>query len=670
MKSQEFSDAVERALVHLYHGECRPHRARYVVKEGEYPSGLSGYTYTTVFPFVEVNQPGGAAVSPHILTGHGRILVMELDPRRERDGTVSLQLFTRPIENETHQLRRLSPEAFLRADFVELSWFGMSNLSNVSPVPAFAGGPGAGSGARLFVTYDAGRPAEISPQTLDFMSPVGRSCEYRCSIDGVVSPLILTTGHPVYDPDFDAKGRGRLLLTNMVMRISSLLHLNRAARADLYVLTWDGEGPLTSPLRVRVGGKPVVLEQSSTHQLCITRDYLVIIETSLSLGPSSVLRPLLPAIFGGSAAGDEPPSIKGSIEGALSLWLKPPAQAASTNLYLIAKSELRRAIAEGAEDIEATSVTVDWEMTHAVADHDDPEGVITLYCQHNIGADPTRHVGSGAPRVGEGRIPAELSGMFSAATDLNQVRKYEIDAQHGAVLSVRAFPDPDGDDFAFGLNLLPPLQILPYRGEGDPLLAAVQRWKYTYWVAAGWSSCTMAEGVFEMYQRAREGGDEGPRRLVPLDEFRRRIEDVSHGVIFYRLDRELRVESAYRFAPGVLMAAPIFVPRPGGREVDEGYIVGQVWSHLDVHMEIWIWDASRPLDEGPVCKLGPSWPEEGMRPGFPLHSAWMDTPAVERWQPAEYTAPAIDLGTTFKAGQILSLGGTAARRLIEEVFSR
>jgi hypothetical protein len=236
--------------------------------------------------------------------------------------------------------------------------------------------------------------------------------------------------------------------------------------------------------------------------------------------------------------------------------------------------------------------------------------------------------------------------------------------------SVRAFPDPDGDEFAFGLNLLPPLQILPYRGGADPLLSAVQRWKYTYWVAAGWPACTMAADVFEMYRRARAGGEDGPRRLVPLDEFQRRIEDVRHGVIFYRLDRELRVESAYRFAPGELMAAPIFVPRPGGRETDEGYIVGQVWSHTAPHMEVWIWDAARPLDEGPICKLGPAPGDPGMRPGFPLHSAWMDTLAVERWQPASYVAPAIDLRPTFKAGQLLSLGGNAAMRLLEEVFSR
>ncbi len=171
MKSQEFNDAVERALIHLYHGDQHPRKARYVVLEGEYPPDLGGHTFTTVFPFAEKNHPDATALSHHILSGHGRILTMELDPTRDRDGVLSVRLSTRAVENETEKLRRLAPEAFLQGDFLEMSWFGASNLSNVSPLPAFSAGPEGRGGARLFASFDAGRPAEISPQTLEFMSP-------------------------------------------------------------------------------------------------------------------------------------------------------------------------------------------------------------------------------------------------------------------------------------------------------------------------------------------------------------------------------------------------------------------------------------------------------------------------------------------------------------------
>jgi hypothetical protein len=395
------------------------------------------------------------------------------------------------------------------------------------------------------------------------------------------------------------------------------------------------------------------------------------------LDTASLLKPLSPLVrrhlartFGGRV-----PRALDRLDDAMNARLRAAIQPSYTDLYFVAKAALRKALGAGAGSVEATRVRLDWEATHAVVDRDDAGGRVTLYCQHNVGADPTDQIEPGDELLGGGTANRELEGMFSASTDLNQVRKYVIDAARGEVLSVASFPDPaSDDDFPFGLNLLPPTQVLPYRagggGEAFDQLACTRSWDCTFWVSGGWTPPTSLRRVFDRYRAARRGAGPGggDKRLVPYDAYLERVADVRNAARFFRLGRSLDVESSYAFEPGVLMGSPTFVPRAGARSVRDGYLVAGVWRHDDPAMEIWVWDAGGDFAAGPLCVLGAPPGEPGLRPGFPLHGCWVEDGAAEAWEPPAYRVPAVEVPSALKWAEALTAGVTAAGRLVQQLL--
>ncbi len=667
-----FAAQVERGLLNLYHGDVADRRVRYRVTEGAWPDGLSGRVFTTVFPYQAVmSTPQQIAAAPNMLAAPGRVLTIDLTATPTTDGP-HIALSTQAVRNDAWHLRSLAPEAFVRTDFAEFSWFGLSNLSNTTPIPTF---PVGRDGVRMLLTYDAGRPVETSPVDLDVISPVGRLRDYHAAARGVFSPMIMTTGHPVYDPAFEP-GRPRLIYTNLVPRIDTFLRPSAPVRADLYVVTWDGEMPgPTAPMRVHVDGRPVVMEHASAHQICLTRDHVVLLGSTLVLGVASLINPLRPLLrdalrdtigetFGaaGTATFD---SLNARVPGRHAASV-PPSE---TRVYVIEKAAIRRALAEGSSHVDARVFTLDWEATHAVADHDCDDDRITLYCQHNIGADPADQLEPGDVLLGGGVVRPELEGILSSSTDLNQVRKHVIDLRDGTITTT-AYPDPDGDGFVHGLNLLPPLQVLPYRPDGDErghdLQRCVSRVDHTVWVTGGHLPCTMDQRVFDIFYRARVLGRDEPRRLVPINEYLRRVNDPAHTVRMFRLDRDLKLESEHVFPAGWFMGAPIFVPRESAATLRDGWLVGQVWSPDAPHMELWVWDAARPLSDGPVVKLGPDTPGDALQPGFPLHSSWIDDAGVRGWERPAYGVPTLEVPRSVKALTLMTVAGTALSRWVQQ----
>ena len=412
-----------------------------------------------------------------------------------------------------------------------------------------------------------------------------------------------------------------------------------------------------------------MLEQASAHQMCLTENYVVIMAATLVLDTGSLAEPLVQMKGWASRSGPRwrrRPAARAcrAIAGCLRAAVPP----SHTDLYFVAKADLRRALDAGDGKVEATRVRLDFEATHAVADHDDTGGRITLYCQHNIGADPADQLHRDRLLDGSPVDPG-LEGMFSASTDLNQVRKHVVDAATGELLSTEAFPDPASPDgFAFGLNLLPPLQVLPYLPDRDAVRFNQQRcirtWDCTFWVSGGWPSATSVQRVFAGHRRERR------KRLVPDEEYRERVADVANVVRLFRLDRSLRVESAYFFEPGMVMGAPVFVPRTDAASVRDGYLVGSVWRHDDPAMEVWVWDSGGDLADGPLCVLAAAAGETGLRPGFPLHGCWVDHDGVASWQPPAYRVPAVEVGSGLKAAQVVAAGWTAVRRLVQQTITR
>ncbi|QHG20491.1 carotenoid oxygenase family protein [Nostoc sp. ATCC 53789] len=672
----DFSIQTLSGLRHLYHAELTDRSSRYALIEGSYPDELSGYTFTTVFSYESVTQKEQINANPHMLSAPGRLLKINFQPLYGKDGTLYFDVGTHTIGNAASHLRKLAPSAFVRSHFAEFSWFGTSDLSNTTATPIFPNSSHDGKqGVRLLLSYDAGRPGEISPTNLDYLNPIGRNQNYHAAVGSSFSPMIMTTGHPAYDPEFSSE-KPLLFFTHLVPRIASFFRTNQPITADLYLMTWDGTSSgLSTPLKVILDSKPVILEQASAHQMCVTRNYVLIFNSCLVLSAGSLIKPVIQLLFVWLCQifqGRIPQLIKYLYE-KISTPLADAIPSPHCQLYILNKEDIRQALASGSQQVNVQRmIDIPWELTHAIADYDDAGNLITIFCQHNVGADPAQHLETGDVLIDNTVVLEDLVGLFSGATDLNQVRKHLIDMTTGQIKTT-AFPEPDDfEHFPYGLNLLPPMQILPYRSRPTnyDLLSAVEHWDATYWVSGGWIPQIMSERVFDIFRNKRCSETNNlPQRLIPEDKYLQQIQNSNNTVRLFRLDRDLRLESAYIFEPGYFMAAPIFVPHQHSTNVYEGWLVGQVWSPHQPHMEIWIWDASCPLNLGPICKLGPSPGEYGLRPGFPLHSSWVDAEGVKYWQQPNYKVPIIELPTYLKFFELGSMASGFISRLIQQSFS-
>ena len=660
--------AITRGLRHIYHGDPVDRVSRYAVREGGLPADLTGRVLFTVFPYEAVFDDRTLASNPHMLSGPGRLLSIDLDPAA--DGTLRLQ--TNFLQVPSWHMRQLAPRAVVRTDFAEVSWLGIMNLANTTPLPVFPQPhPDGRTGRRVLMAYDAGRPSEIDPRSLEHITPVGEPSQYRSAVKSSFSPLIMTSGHPVYDPEPSAgHPRGRLFYTHLVPRALDLVHPSqRSIRADLYVMSWDGTSKPSRPLRVCVDGKPVLLDQASAHQICLTRDHIVIFNATLVLNGSALAEPIL-ALLHKSARETWPSALRPGLDRAwrsVSESMHPPVPSPRCPVFVIAKRDIERALQDGRDRVDARRFILDGELSHAVADYEDAEGRITVFAQHNIGADPADQVEEG-DRLVDGRVvQRDFLGLFTGSTDLNQVRKHVLDVRGGDITTT-AFPDPeDPATFRYGLNLLPPVAPVAFAPANAPgrvgdLTRSIEQLDTTYWLAGGWIPDIASERAFDNFR-----GVSHPR-LVPEAEYRSRVADRSNTVQLFALDRDLRLDSSYAFPPGWFMGTPVWIPTPGARSTREGWRVGPVWGPDEAHAEVWIFDTALALSAGPVCKLGPAVGELGLRPGFPLHGNWIDREGIEAWEHPEYRTEMPDVPTYVKLAELGVMSSSLVTRAAKQLF--
>lgn len=666
-----FRAAQAAGLRHVYHGDLEDRVARYV-PTAPLPAGLSGRVLFTVFPYEAVFDRNTALFArPHMLTAPGRLLAIDLDAGS--DGEHELEV--RFLDVQSQHLRAIAPEASVRTDFAEVSWLGLANLANTTPVPTFEIGAG---GRRVVLSYDAGRPTEINPRDLSHVSPVGGTRDYEAAVGSSFSPMIMTTGHPVFDPDFDS-GRPSLLFTNVVPRVLDFISpvQQRVIRGELYVTGWDGTGRAPArPIRVFVDGDPVTMEQASAHQLALTRDHLLVFNANLVLNTSALAEPIL-GMLAEELRRKLPSTARPFLDALwkpLERFLRAPVPGTHCDLYVIRKDALRRAIQEGAERVDGLRVRLPGELTHALVDWDDTGGQLTIFAQHNIGADPADQMQDGDVLVTGDTVRAEFRGLFTSATDLNQVRRHvvHVGASSALLISTRSFPDPaSASDFKYGTNLLPPCQPLPYERAGgasaaSSLATQVREQTHTYWIAGGYLPELMAQRAFEAFREHRDPSE----RLVPEDLFLQRMVDAANTTQLFRLDASLALESAYSFPPGWLMGAPVWVPRAGGTTMKDGWLVGCVWGPSDPHVEIWIFDGQQPLSAGPISKLVPAPDETGLRPGFPLHGSWVDRTGITAWKAPQLRDAIVDLPLYVKVVETGVMAGGFLRRAARQLFER
>src|SRR5262249_40385561 len=143
-----------------------------------------------------------------------------------------------------------------------------------------------GQAPRLLLTYDAGRPYEIDPLTLEVLGPMGAAAEWAAEVfQSSPFPMILSAGHPFWDPPTRelftiSYGRSLASMGPHPERIGWLgpqlwSHQGGVPDSFTHLVRWNGAGALEHWQLLGPDGTEVQISQS-VHQVAVTRNWIVL----------------------------------------------------------------------------------------------------------------------------------------------------------------------------------------------------------------------------------------------------------------------------------------------------------------------------------------------------------------------------------------------------------
>jgi carotenoid cleavage dioxygenase-like enzyme len=510
---------------------------------------------------------------------------------------------------------------------------------------------------RLLVTYDGGRPYELDTETLEVVTPVGSNQEWQAEINKPKFPFkpILSTAHPAFDADtgemftvnygrsiinfmetlpailaleglpeevyqlvatiigfFDA-GIIRDILQFSIQLVQNIIQQNIDILARLigenindfvYLIRWDGTGYLERWKLLLPDGSPVRIKQT-IHQIGVTKDYVILMDTSFITGIEQVL--------------NNPWPKNKKIEETLRELLESP-NLPNSSVYLVSRWDLKAGQHPAYSDKEVTVIAkklvIPLPAAHFLVDYENPDGKITLHVAHIASWDVAEWIRkydlSAYPPYHP--IAKRVYSMEPNEMDISRLGRYVIDGNRGEVIQSNViYSSP----YTWGTGLY------TYR---DRLSSGRQpkRLDNIYWISFGLWQETMTKFLYDLYKDA-------PYRAVALEDL---LDLAKQGVpssLFrlHTLDDSLKIADSYQFPRGYIGSSPQFIPRHGSEDNSQGYIICTVFTPQN--NEFWIFDGGN-LAHGPLTKLG----HQALNFGFSLHTAWL--PKIGRRQ-GSYNVP-------------------------------
>ncbi|WP_019633239.1 carotenoid oxygenase family protein [Actinomadura atramentaria] len=336
------------------------------VVAGSWPDDVTGH-------FV-VSSSDQRSHPVHAFFGEG--ILARLDLRPGADGRFTWQ--ARVVDTPSVRLRRRRPDVFSPGPVGTGSPFGYQNCANTAPLPW---------GDRLFATWDAGRPVEVDPVTLEFVAEVGHRDDWRPAIDQAVLPLVATTAHPVVDPD-----RGCLWSVS-----------RDVLTGETAVIRYDGTGR-----RVRRWTVEGAVLPQATHTITQTRDWLVLADTAYKIDTDEV--------FGGD---------------------RTVANNPDGPVLLIRKDDLDRS----SGSVRCTTFRIAPEVNHFYARYDDSDGV-QVVMEHSPGVDIGMYLRADDVDVYGRPVDPALRGMYCHGMSPAVTTVMEFDPATGKVRETARAADP------------------------------------------------------------------------------------------------------------------------------------------------------------------------------------------------------------------------------------
>ncbi len=432
---------------------------------------------------------------------------------------------------------------------------------------------------------------------------------------------------PINSPEQETfKDKLLILLGTLWRFIYGLLTFFTGNFVDL--ILWDGSGPL-QPWRVQCNGRPIQIKQS-IHQIGVTRDYIVLLDTAFKIAVDELLPPL-----------------KSRNSRRIEQWVRSifdHPQLARNYLYIIRRHDLKIPQPDPngkrkSPTVNAQKIVLPFEAAHFLVDYDNPDDCLTLHFSHVCAWDAAETITEFDYDLDTKGDPFErLYGIIYSPTDISRLGCTTLKVTPTGVELVR----PQDTDLVMDPQLTWGPAIYAYRGghgHGPPA-----RIDNLYWSCIGCWSELLKPHIEDLYQ-------DYPYRQVGVDLLHS-IAEAGRPSNLIRLhitpleeakpdQSRVEIADSYQFDVTITVGSPQFIPAQGqdeGSHSQAGYIFCIVHhgdgSDATNGNEVWIFDAAN-LSQGPVCKL---WHPQ-MDFGFTVHSTWL---RQAKPRTANYCVPVVE----------------------------
>jgi carotenoid cleavage dioxygenase-like enzyme len=365
-----------------------------------------------------------------------------------------------------------------------------------------------------------------------------------------------------------------------------------------YLIRWNGKDNFENWQLILPDGSPVKIKQTM-HQIGLTQDYVVLMDTSLKIGLNQLI------------------VVKNQKIDQLIRKIINYPQSPETAIYIIRRADLH----QDAKEVVAQKIVIPMEVFHFLVDYDNPGDRITLHASHASAWDVAEWLRTEDMPLTDN--PQPPLGMVVSGADVNHLGRYYIDAKNGTLEESAVVTN-------FDANWAIAIWAYSNQKMADGAWYPPAKFDNIYWGAWGAWSDLLSTYITKMYSDY-EYRDESVAEIE-------QITTQGKPSNICRLNTEtMKVEDIYQFPPGYFGNTPQFVPRANGSgQSTDGYILSTVIYDNgdragDVEIgtsEIWIFDA-KDLSK-PLCKLR----HPQFKFSFTTHSTWL--PQIAPRTPGTY----------------------------------
>ncbi len=555
---------------------------------------------------------------------------------------------------------------------------GLRNMNNTAfqPVPPTR----PGDPPRLLITWDAGIPWEIDTESLALVTPVGRRDQWTAEALGHQPfKIVFTTAHPAWDHTprdgaergqgfFVNYGKGVLGLMNGLPMVRDLrvlvrhlgqsrirlmydLELDRLVRAEvtarwlarqlkqslvpdvleglipkqfLRIKVWDGQSQTLKTLNVQHQSLDVEISES-VHQLAVTRNHVVVMDTGFKVGLNTLYGDAIPMMK----------DLSSVIRTYTTRTVRPYATLHIVNRHSMDEAldtpppKVKRPADEGF-DVESFRIDLPVAACHFLADYYDDDNRIVVHVAHCDATDVSEWLRSEDKGVIQrDEVARELLGLPSlSGMDINRLARYTIDVKTRRVVETKVL-EQEPETWT--------LALFAHRTAGR-CAQPPEQYRSLFWCSMGFFEDFASGRLYGLYRNYIH-------RTVPVEGVRKMLELMGNQpATLFRVDTtRLEIVDSHQFPAGWVCSSPQFAPRAvpseaprepvsgwrldaEGRSVDpelDGYLLVIAFGPDDGPRqrvpELQIFDAGN-LAGGPICRMY----HGDLVFGMSIHSAFLE----------------------------------------------